>query len=365
MASNEPLQGAAPAGNPVAHLGADTGSSPSNAPDTAAAMNTAPRMGSVAVPAEQTADGYGIGEPRPRKRRFGDSESRKAWKIAQTRLPSRFDETNWSSNDIEIRADEPTLRLVDHHLVFDEYRAHEPSVLEAVSEEVNWYADDPDRTEASGYLMKVMADDISIQAMATTMKELCKRHNAPVFTLHFEAVPMRTYLKQREEREEDAVSDSHQGQPPAQGHFRMRDAGLLDQQRLTTTRGQGIQQEAGTLRTSAGVSADITRVELEWNDDISLGVYPNARPILRTGANTLQAGTDMTDRMGLKREPSDDIPLPGFRLSDYVQFARVHEGSSQPRLKEEGEDGEELERGAKRRDRESGLGDSRVYKKQR
>jgi hypothetical protein len=148
-----------------------------------------------------------INEFRPKKRArlndFWEDKDRYDMHVSQREsqrasLVSSLDEFRWYRNAVDIDDTKGLFRRVEPHTVADLFSAYEPSVLETSSDQVNWYAQDTKR-KFNGYVMKGVSDRASAEALANTLLELSKEHNAPVYNVRVEFLSMKTANLHREE----------------------------------------------------------------------------------------------------------------------------------------------------------------------
>lgn len=103
-------------------------------------------------------------------------------------LATRKSELRWNSDDIGPFHDKILLPEIRENRVFDDFSRDGISTLDAGRGDlVNWVARDVGRPpQATAYLIKGAADELSAEAVKNTILELCKRHNAPIYNIRLE-----------------------------------------------------------------------------------------------------------------------------------------------------------------------------------
>jgi hypothetical protein len=67
-------------------------------------------------------------------------------------------------------------------------------MLEVSTGAVDWYARDPERPSTNSYVVKWVADedDNTDHPLLNTLRDICKRNNAPVVNMHIECLTLKT-----------------------------------------------------------------------------------------------------------------------------------------------------------------------------
>ncbi|GAB1316802.1 methylenetetrahydrofolate reductase 1 [Madurella fahalii] len=126
-------------------------------------------------------------QPRKRRRIENAIEELVDRELRQRQLvtdPAKF---KWDRNQIQVEPGS-TLKFIhiDENRVLEDRRGWEPSLLETIPPQVNWYASNKNRNCANGYVMKGVADNASAEALVNTLLELCKKHNTPTWNIYLE-----------------------------------------------------------------------------------------------------------------------------------------------------------------------------------
>jgi hypothetical protein len=142
-----------------------------------------------------------------KRRRQQDPDT---WVAAQEHLPANIMEVNWSREEIDIPAGQPTLHPVDEHVVKYQHRQAPPSVLEAPGKKVNFYAENPTRDAAHNrtYVAKIVGDKAGVTALGNTLLELSKKIDAPMHIITIDPVPRWLYAKEGGETQASQAAKS-------------------------------------------------------------------------------------------------------------------------------------------------------------
>ncbi|KAK3306273.1 uncharacterized protein B0T15DRAFT_412413 [Chaetomium strumarium] len=190
MTSNQQTPAGVPPSREVIALSEDTARTTGIAAGEAAAAGSASRRGTGSFASGRS----DVGPPsrRSRKRQRRDVEDFRL--TAQSGVTASLDDVKWNPKRVHVDPGSQRLENFVEHKVFSRYEGPgKPQILEASTGEVNWYAKDPNRPGAS-YVMKWVADDDdrTDHPLLNTLRDICKRHNAPVVNMHVECLPLQT-----------------------------------------------------------------------------------------------------------------------------------------------------------------------------